>query len=86
MAETAPDLDFRKLTSAQQRVVHAIAVGFDSGHNPKVCARLVELGFIEEHEETLPGFPPVRIKAYTMPIHAHIRWAAWCSTLPGSDP
>ena len=75
------EFDFRKLTKAQLRTLGAISVNDDHGqHHPKVIAKLIELGLIEEiPDKILPGRFPVHVKQYGMPIYAHIAWCEWCS-------
>jgi hypothetical protein len=70
--------DFDALTEPQRHVLGAIAVNMDSGHHPATLRKLMELGLIEEYEETLGGRFPVRIKRYVVPLPVHIAWCEWC--------
>jgi hypothetical protein len=79
-------LRFEKLTPAQTRVLGEIALGNDSGHHLRVLAALEAGGYIVAQEETLGGRFPVTIVRYAVPIPVHMRWCAWCATLPEFEP
>ena len=64
----------RKLTRAQLRAFELIAINLDKGVNPKTAAVLLEHGLIEEDEERLPGWPPVTIRRYYVPLPVHMAW------------
>lgn len=69
---------FEKLSKQETDVLGQIAINVDGGHNRQVIASLLSKGYIEEYEETLPGWPPVKVKRYSVPIGVHIRWCSWC--------
>jgi len=74
------------LTVRQREVLGAIAVGQDNGHHPKVLAALEEQGLIVGYPEVLPGYPPVTITRWEVPVAVHIRWCEWCATQPDLEP
>jgi hypothetical protein len=77
-------VDFEALTPAQQQAASLVAINRDFDANPRVLARLVELGVIESHDENLGGHPPLVVKRYTMPVRIHMEWCAWCSKTEGA--
>lgn len=80
MSEYADFADlFRRLTRAQRRTFEAVAINMDTGHNKKVLASLLERGFIGRTEETLPGWPPVTVSRYYVPLNLHRLWCEYCS-------
>lgn len=78
----------RRLTRRQQEVLSAVAIGQDGGHARPTLKRLLELGLIEEYEEPVPGWPPMNIRRYDVPLFVHIAWAEWGSEQPdvADDP
>jgi hypothetical protein len=78
-------LDMSALTGPQQDVLGQIAIGFDQGHPPKTLVVLAAKGLISGHQEMVPGFPPVRVTRWTVPVNIHVQWAAWCAAQPDDD-
>jgi hypothetical protein len=80
-SQVPPAPDFAALTKAQRRVVDAVGAGDDDvpWASKRTIARLVELGFVEEREERLPGALPIFVRRYGMPIHVHMAWCQTCS-------
>jgi hypothetical protein len=88
VSDRAPDtpvIDFDALTRAQLDTLSQIAIGNDSGHHPRVLARLLEMGLVQRFDQNVYGRGsspidriPVVIHRYEMPIWAHIQWAEWC--------
>ena len=70
---------FENLTPAQQRVFERCAINDDAGINPRTAEKLIEMGYLEKYTEQLPGFPPVVIYRYFVPLPVHMRWAKWVS-------
>lgn len=73
---------FDRLTPRQQDAASRIAVGLDSGINPRTAAALVKRGIIVDYtEEWESGIPGVRmtVTRYLMPIPTHMAWCAWCA-------
>ena len=73
------DFDFDALTEAQQRHLCFAATSNNYQGHRAVMRRLEALGMVEEEESVIPGRFPVRYKFYSVPIHVHIKWAAWCA-------
>jgi hypothetical protein len=72
-------LDFDALTPAQQKAAGLVAINRDLDANPRVLARLAELGAVKCYEENQGGHPPLIVKRYLMPLPVHIAWCEWCS-------
>ncbi|GAF67766.1 unnamed protein product [marine sediment metagenome] len=62
---------FREITKAKSLVFEQVAIGNDTGHNPKVLAQLEKIGLITSSPVILSGHPPVTIKRYEVPINIH---------------
>lgn len=73
---------FEGLTKGQHQVFSQIATGNDRGHSPRTLKTLVDKGYISVIPVTLPGWPPVMVNRYEVPIDLHIRWCAWCADNP----
>jgi hypothetical protein len=73
------------LTEPQRTVLGNIAIGVDGGHNPRTLAALAERGLIVGYRQTTPGFPPVEVTRWEMPIGVHIQWAEWCAAQPDEE-
>jgi len=78
-------LDIGALTESQRAVLGNIAIGFDGGHDLRVLFALAERGLIVGFRQTLPGFPPVEVTRWEMPIGVHIQWAQWCADQPDEE-
>lgn len=72
-------MTFEGLTQKQHEVFAQIATGNDRAHNTKTLQSLESKGFIVATPRELPGWPPVTINAYEVPIDVHIRWCTWCT-------
>lgn len=70
---------FEGLTKAQTDTLSRIATGDDRFVNERVARALLDKGYIETYREVSGAFSIIR---YRVPITVHIRWAAWCATLP----
>lgn len=68
-----------QLNPRQQTCLTAMAIGLDGGHDSKTVHALLARGLIEREDEILPGFLPVMIRRYWVPVHVHIAWAQWAS-------
>lgn len=80
------EVDFDALTPAQQAAVHNVACCQEGvGCSQKVLRRLADKGFIAPRTKHIGGYPPMTVTVYEMPVHVHIRWAEWCSSLPDMD-
>jgi len=69
----------RKLTGTQLRAFERIVVNLDQGVRPKIAATLLELGLIEEYEEALPGWPPVTLTRYCVPLPVRMESCRICA-------
>jgi hypothetical protein len=78
-------VDFATLTPAQQRAAGNVAINQDLGENPRVLARLEELGVLTSYDESQGGHPPLVVKRYAMPIPVHMAWCEWCARQPESE-
>ena len=78
-------LDMDALTEQQRRVLSQIAIGFDGGHHERVLVALAEQGLIVGYRQTLPGFPPVEVVRWEVPVDVHIQWAEWCAAQPDEE-
>lgn len=79
------ELRMDDLTGEDRDVLNQIAIGQDAGHPDTVLTALAELGLIVGHEQTLPGWPPVQVVRWEMPIGVHIQWAQWCADQPDEE-
>lgn len=70
---------FVGLTKSQDAVFAQICVGNDTCHHPKTLKALEAKGMIVGVTEQLPGWPPVTVKRYSVPIAWHAAWCQWCS-------
>lgn len=77
-------LDMDALTVRQQEVLGQIACGFDQGHPEATLLALARRELIVGYEDELPGWPPVRVARWEVPVNIHIQWAAWCAAQPDS--
>ena len=72
-------------TKAQRETFERIAIGDDRRVNPKVAAKLMEYGLIEQHDQILspalgdPVWLTMRVKRYSVPIAIHIQFCQWAS-------
>jgi len=73
---------FEGLTRKQHEVFAQIATGNDRAHHSKTLQALQAKGFIVATPRKLPGWPPVTVNTYDVPIDVHIRWCAWCAENP----
>jgi hypothetical protein len=81
----SPTLDMAALTPAQRDVLGLIAINQDAGHHPATLAALAQRGLIVGYRQTLPGFPPVEITRWEVPVDVHIQWAEWCAAQPDEE-
>lgn len=76
---------FDGLTAAQENALMRIAFPLNDwmarggGAQKGTLAELLRRGLIEAREERLPGWPPVTVTTYEMPLAEHIRLCAWCA-------
>jgi hypothetical protein len=68
-----------KCTPAQIRAFERIAINQDHGIPLKTLKALAAKKLIKLREETLSGFPPVRIYRANVPLPIHWQWCEWCS-------
>lgn len=79
-------LDMEALTERQRFVLGSIAIGLDAGHHERVLVALAEKGLIVGYRQVLPGWPPVEVVRWEVPIGVHIQWAEWCTAQPDEEP
>ena len=72
------------LTKSQVITFEKIAIGKNSGINPKVADRLVKRGLLERYHEISIG-GGFRIIRYKVPVPIHAEWCAWCADSVESD-
>jgi hypothetical protein len=73
------------LNDVQRDVLGAIACNQDSGHDPQTFRVLAERDLIVGYREELPGWPPVEVVRWEVPLPVHIQWAAWCANQPDEE-
>jgi hypothetical protein len=83
VTETGSFMD--SLTERQREVLSAIAINQDGGHDPQILRALAERELIFGYREKLPGWPPVEVVRWEMPVWAHIEWARWCAEQPDEE-
>jgi predicted transcriptional regulator len=66
------------LTPHRREVLSLIAIGQDTGHNPRTLAALEHLGLICASKQELHGRPPVVVTRWSLPLPVHVAWAQWC--------
>jgi len=48
----------------------------------KTREALLSRGLIVDIEgKVLPGWPPVRVRQFGVPLHHHMQWCEWCSSV-----
>lgn len=77
---------FAGLTQRQFDVFGQITIGKDLGHHPKTLEALEKRGLIKRYWETLPGWPPVKVASFSVPIDVHAAWCQWCSEQEADKP
>lgn len=85
MTETATRLDMASLTAAERDVLGLIAIGQDGGHPDRVLLSLAQRGYIVGYRQTLPGWPPVEVVRWEVPLPIHIEWCEWCAAQPDEE-
>ena len=74
---------FEKLSAAQTDALGQIATGTPSAHFARnTLASLESRGYLVKLSGELPGWPPVTIRYYEVPIDVHIRYCEWCAAHP----
>ncbi|MHC4510751.1 MAG: hypothetical protein ACYTAO_17650 [Planctomycetota bacterium] len=75
---TMADID--ALSESQRDVLGQIAMNQDGGHNPRTLKSLLKRGLIEVALAWDRRFwPAVQIRRYSVPVHVHVAWCAWCT-------
>lgn len=78
------------LPDALQDALGFAAIGQDGWAKKGALRQLERRGLVQSYEEILRGDPtsssvidrmPIRITRYAVPVHVHIVWSAWCSTV-----
>jgi len=70
---------FEGLTVKQTEVLGQVAVNNDGGHHLRTLESLVNRGYLTTLRER---FQYGHIIHYDVPVAVHMRWSAWCATLP----
>ena len=66
---------FEGLNSTQQELFERIAIGDDTGVNPRTVKTLIQRGLVEQYEQR----DGIYIwHHYRVPVAVHLRWCAWC--------
>lgn len=67
------------LPKKQREALGLISIGQD-GRVHQLTAEILKIkGLIESSSQVVPGWPPITVKRYEMPIHVHIVWCNWCA-------
>lgn len=70
---------FDRLSQKQKDVLGQISINNDGGHHPRTVESLLKLGLIVEGEQEIgTRLGKMKIKRYSMPLHVHVVWCAWC--------
>jgi hypothetical protein len=66
-----------KLTKTQLRAFESVAIKNDWSLSRRTAAILLKQGLIELYEEALPGWPPLSVKRYRVPLTLHAEWCGF---------
>lgn len=84
---TEPPARIEGLTQAQHDAVEALFAqdlpgGDLASLHPRVAKALVSEGLAEVRNVTLPGRPPVTVKAHRLTLTGHFLYCEWAATQP----
>lgn len=69
-----------ELSEEEREVLGQIAMNMDSGHDPVIVEKLVNLLLVESDEDSfLRNTFGVAVRRYYTPLHVHLAWCAWCA-------